>query len=101
MGPGYCRACMGRRDSEEPCADCPEPALFVRNAALAQLLLACSTQWRVGATGMPTGLDYQGVEIVARRYAIELPPEEFARFQHLEREYLKGLHDGRNRNAAD
>ena len=53
-----------------------------------ELFLLCNTQWRIGNTG-PHGLDYAGVETVARLRGIDLTAELFGKIQYLESEYLR------------
>ena len=101
VGPGYCQTCRWKRASDERCPDCPEPLLLAPNLPIVHLFSACSTQWRQSGMGQPLGLDYLGVEAVARIYEIALDGETFARFQHLEREYLKALKDAHERDHSN
>lgn len=47
------------------------------------------TQWRRNGKGWRTGLDYNGVETVARLIGITLEPEQFAQLQAMEREVIR------------
>ncbi|MBF0165192.1 MAG: DUF1799 domain-containing protein [Magnetococcales bacterium] len=56
-----------------------EFAVWQENADPARLFFACATQWRLaGMDGIPTGLDYAGVEAAARMSGVALTPELFA-----------------------
>ena len=48
------------------------------------LFMRCQTQWTVGGMGQRVGLNYLGVECVARLSAIELTPDRFDQLQLLE-----------------
>lgn len=57
-----------------------------------QLFLACASQWRIGADGLPRALDYAAV-LAAGRMLNGKPPDHalFAALQVLEHEALKAL----------
>lgn len=60
--------------------------------------LACDTQWRVAATMAGLiwlGLDYQGVDIVLRRSALDDPDAVFADLQVMEAAALDVLQEAR------
>ena len=64
------------------------------NAKSVDLLIAMSTQWRVGGMGAATGLDYSALPEIWRR--LKVPPaqrdELFADLQLMERAALKAMH---------
>lgn len=54
-----------------------------------RLFAACGTQWRLaGMSGLPTGLDYAGVEAAARMAGIEMSEDLFGRLRVMERAAL-------------
>lgn len=54
-----------------------------------QFFLRCQTQWRhAGQLGQPTGLDYHGVEIVARSLGRKLEGQLLEDLQVMETAYL-------------
>lgn len=55
------------------------------------LYLAAQTQWRYSGMGQPTGLDYAGVEALARLRGEPLDPETFALLQVAERAALAAM----------
>lgn len=60
------------------------------------LFMRCQTQWTVGGMGQRVGLNYPGVECVARLSAVELTPDRFDQLQLLEMTVINEL----NRRAA-
>jgi hypothetical protein len=63
-----------------------------RNWPALELFRAALTQWRyAGISGVPTGLDYQGVEAAARLAAIETTPDMFRRLRVLERAAIDAI----------
>lgn len=60
-----------------------------------ELFCRAGTQWRVTAMGNAAGLDYVGLEAVARLSGFQLTPEVFADIQAMERAALPVL-NGRN-----
>lgn len=48
------------------------------------LFMRCQTQWTIGGTGQRTGLNYSGVEVVARFSRVEFTPDLFDQVQLLE-----------------
>ena len=50
------------------------------------LYLNCQSQMRYGPSGMPTGLDYTGVDVVVRMMGFE--KEDFKRMQKIERAFI-------------
>lgn len=97
-GPDYCRACRRRRGSEEKCNDCAEPNLLPEAEPVIDLFLAAQTQWRVGMAGA-TGLDYAGVEALARLRGTPLDPETFASLQVCEYAALQAMSEQQKREA--
>lgn len=68
---------------EEPYAVWPE------NWDAVCLFLACGTQWRfAGMTGVPTGLDYGGLQISAAAMALDLGQDLFGKIRIMEGEAL-------------
>lgn len=61
------------------------------------LFMRCQTQWTVGGMGQRVGLNYPGVECVARLSAVELTPDRFDQLQLLEITTVNEL----NKRAAD
>jgi hypothetical protein len=55
------------------------------------LFLRSQTQWNVGGMGTRTGLNYAGVEVVARLSGCELSPDVFDKLQLLEVSTLNEL----------
>lgn len=74
--------------------------LWPEHAMAWSVYLGCSTQWRRTATPWGQwhwdGLDYAGVEIVMRRYAVPAAQrgEVFAQLQVLEAQALRQLNRG-------
>lgn len=60
------------------------------------LFMRCQTQWTVGGMGQRVGLNYPGVECVARLSAVELTPDRFDQLQLLEMTVINEL----NRRAS-
>lgn len=61
-----------------------------RNWDAARLFSRAQTQWRrAGATGVPVGLSYPGLEATARMAAIALNPTIFDQVQTMESEALR------------
>jgi len=57
------------------------------------LFARCQTQWQRNAmNGMPTGLDYVGLEAAARLSGVVITPELFEQIGVLELAYLKATH---------
>jgi hypothetical protein len=62
------------------------------------LLSASATQWRhAGMTGVPTGLDYAGVEAAARMAGLQPTPDVFRDLRHLEAGIIEALAEGADR----
>jgi hypothetical protein len=62
-----------------------------------RLFHASLTQWRhAGLSGMPSGLDYPGVEAAARMAAIDVTPDLFRRLRVMERAALAALEESRD-----
>jgi hypothetical protein len=76
--------------------------LWPENVPAWDLWMACRTQWHHGFNG-PTGLDYEGCEIVMRRRRI--PPRKrdrlFALLQAMERGALLGWQQQRDEHEAN
>ena len=54
------------------------------------LFMRSQTQWnRSDFSGMPTGLDYDGVFAVARGWQIDITPDVFGGLQVMEAEYIR------------
>ncbi len=86
-----------RRFEEEQAA----PEVFdvlPRNGETVALFLAVCTQFRTGAMGGVTGLDYSGVDIAIRRLDIDVSREHWQGLQIMERTVMetvnKKLKDG-------
>ncbi|MEO5341098.1 MAG: DUF1799 domain-containing protein [Magnetococcus sp. MYC-9] len=72
-------------------------AVWSENRDPLHLFLLCATQWRhAGMDGMPTGLDYAGVEAAARMAAIPLTPTLFRDLQTMEAAALSAWEEERN-----
>lgn len=101
-GPEYCentcreiRRRRGDANAEDPCAKCPEPAVFTENVVAVDLFCACQTQWREG------GLDYQALETTARLLEIPLDPALFRKIQVVEAELIKASSDRAKRQREE
>jgi hypothetical protein len=57
------------------------------------LFASVQTQWRRDAGGLPTGLDYAGVEAAMRLGDVEKPREMFLRLQVLEHEWIAAIRE--------
>lgn len=68
------------------------------NADLWRLWGAVQTQWRRGAVGCPTGLDYAGVDAAARWLGMDMrSPRIRAGIDALEGEFLRLVRERRER----
>jgi hypothetical protein len=86
---------MDARGERSWCGQCGAVELWPENVPAVLLYLACDTQWRhAGMTGVPTGLNYDGVRAVMDMQAI--PPADrpalFVDLQTLERAQLQVVH---------
>lgn len=99
QGQETCRVCQEARGERSWCGQCQAVELWPENLPSASLYIACETQWqRAGMEGLPTGLDYAGVEAAMRLRGD--PPRLFDDLQALEREYLAIDHKLRQRDQA-
>jgi hypothetical protein len=75
----------------------PEVYLWPENEELWGLFQACRTQWNIGMAG-PTGLSYQGVEIVLRVHGIKPKRQRdvFSKIQVMERAMLSAWSEKKN-----
>lgn len=63
--------------------------IMPENWPAVRLFAASGTQWRLaGMSGVPTGLDYAGVEAAARMAGIEMTEDLFGRLRVMERAAL-------------
>lgn len=66
-------------------AETPAVEILPECMAAVELFLACSTQWRVaGQAGLPIGLDYAAVAVVARARRTRLDAELLGDLQIVE-----------------
>ena len=92
QGMKTCCVCQEARGEKTWCGQCQAVELWPENLPSASLYIACETQWqRAGMAGVPTGLNYAGVEAVMRPRGD--PPALFDDIQVLERVFLKILDD--------
>jgi hypothetical protein len=68
-------------------------AVWPENVRTLQLFLACSTQWRYGATGGVIGLDYSGVEALLRLRGVRHRRRVFTDLQVMEMAALPLLNE--------
>ena len=93
-----CCVCQEARGEKTWCGQCQAVELWPENLPSASLYIACETQWqRAGMAGVPTGLNYAGVEAVMRPRGD--PPALFDDIQVLERVFLKILDDRAAKDA--
>lgn len=76
------RASMEAANEEEDFLVLPE------NWSAVRLFLACETQWNKSALGSPSGLRYEGVQVIAQRLKLDTP-EVWRQLQVMERVALK------------
>lgn len=80
---------MTEQDVEEP----EECGVLIENWEAVQVFLACGTQWRQDRNGILTGLRYDALDILLKRFRIEDPDDAFWRVQVMEnaavKEFLK------------
>ncbi len=82
-----CCVCQEARGEKSWCSDCQAVELWPENLPSALLFNACETQWlRAGMDGIPTGLNYPGVQVVMAMRGD--PAHLFVDVQILEREFL-------------
>lgn len=71
-GPEYCKACKQGRNASTECNGCLRPELLPDVEPYAKLYSYSDTQWRTsGCMGLPVGLDYPAVKLVAKTLDIE------------------------------
>lgn len=80
-------------ESREDQAQCFE--LLPENEAVADLFLACSSQWRIAGMGTPIGLDYAGLRAALSMMRVRPTPELFEQIQDMETGALKAFADMR------
>jgi len=87
----YCVSnCQRSHDPETqkpPCVKCPRPVLYSVNVDAFDLFEACSTQFRVGFSGV-TGLDYVAVKLVAKTLKIKFTESIFFKIRVMEKAWL-------------
>lgn len=71
---------MLEEDGDEP----DEFGVLEVNWQAANAFLACKTQWRRGPDGTPSGLRYEGVEVVLRSQRVKNREDAFMRVQIME-----------------
>ncbi len=63
----------------------------------ARVFAAAGTQWRrAGMTGVPTGLDYAGVEAAARAVGVEWTGALLDRLRIMEHAAIEAMNDARS-----
>lgn len=60
-------------------------SVWPENWPVLELFLCVCSQWRSGPMGGALGLDYAAVDVVIRRRALEVTPEQFQGLQIMER----------------
>lgn len=85
------------RKSEQPCAECPRPAIYEDNVPAFELFMDCQTQFSY-TNGIPIGLRFEALEFAMKCKGIQHTPEFFDRIKILETAFLGFARDDRERN---
>lgn len=73
-------------------AEAPQPIeILLENKNAMDAFFVASSQWRLGPTGLPYGLDYTAADVAWRYSGIELSPDDFWRLRYVESEALQAM----------
>jgi len=86
LAPELAAKLHAKREQKPPSFD-----VLPENWPAAKLFVDCSSQWAMAPSGRAIGLRYEAVDVVIRRAGHQLTPDDWSRFQVLERTAIKEL----------